>query len=116
MSALKRFFIKLVVRFLVGVAFLAVLLALAGLGALALIEGGVWLVVFIVALLAVAWVLASLIVNFRAHTWWGVRHFRYSAYTNLIMRTHVASRISGVPYQPTEEELEYIDDVREGRA
>ena len=116
MSALKRFCIKLAVRFLVGVAVLAVLLALAGLGALALLEGGVWWVLFIVGLFAVAWVLAILIVNFRAHTWWGVRHFRYSAYTNLIMHTHMASRVSGVPYQPTEEELEYIDDVREGRA
>ena len=74
----------------------------------------------LLGLLAVLGVLvipmAFAITNHRPHTWWGIRHIRYYRLTNLIMGSHAHGTVAGVPYKPTEEELQYIDDVREGKA
>lgn len=74
------------------------------------------LLLLVLGLLLVAWLLALAITHWHIHRWWGIRHMRYFAYTNLIMNSHRTSTIAGVHYQPTEEELQYIDDVREGKA
>ena len=79
-------------------------------------NAGVILLLAILGLLLASWLLAIAIQNWHVHRWWGIRHMRYFVYTNMIMRSHVTGTIAGIPYQPTEEELQYIDDVREGKA
>ena len=79
-------------------------------------DAWVILLLLVLGLLLVAWLLAFAVVNWHIHRWWGIRHVRYYVYTNLIMRSHATSTIIGIGYKPTEEELQYIDDVRDGKA
>lgn len=77
----------------------------------------VWLLLGVLAVLGVlVFAMAFAITNHRPHTWWGIRHIRYYRLANLIMGSHAHGTIAGIPYKPTEEELQYIDDVREGKA
>ena len=79
-------------------------------------NAGIVLLLMVLGLLLASWLLAVAITNWHIHRWWGIRHMRHYVHTSVLMRSHSTSTLMGIPYQPTEEELQYIDDVRDGKA